>query len=65
MQTTCGYVPHKLLKTEVGLKADHCAECHGNLSVAGEDVTDIPMFGMLSSTGMNYYHCHDVVFLLE
>ena len=37
MQCACGYVPHKLLKTEVGLKAEHFTKGDGNMSVVGED----------------------------
>ena len=54
MQYACGNVPNKSLKTEVELKAGHFPECHENLSVAGEDDTDIPKFAMISSTGINY-----------
>ena len=55
MQCTCVYLPYKLLKTEVGLKADHFAECHGNMSVAGDDDPDIPKFDMIAHQGWVIY----------
>ena len=41
MQCAFGQAPHKLLKTEGGLKTGYFAECHGSMSVAVEDDTDI------------------------
>ena len=46
-----------------GLKADNFAECHGNISVAGEDDTDIPKFDMISSSEMDYILLLEVVLL--
>ena len=45
------------------LKADYFAECHGNISVAREDDTDIPKFDMISSSEMDYILLLEVVLL--